>query len=99
MWHRNAYIEYDVFSANQTISPSGLKTLVVAKGRENGVGRGEQGRTGGMGSDRAGNGVGRGGIGSNGVGNGVGNRVENRVGWWGRRRDGPESAWFALILR
>ena len=49
-----------MFSANQTISPSGLKTLVVAKGRENGIGRGRTAL------DGAGNGVGRERIGSDG---------------------------------
>ena len=45
-------------SANQTISLNGLKTLVVAKRRGNGVGRGETGPTGPrMGSNRAKNGV------------------------------------------
>ena len=51
-------------SANQTISPSGLKTLVVAKGKGNGVGWSwerdqtgeERDRMGGIGSD-GGNGV------------------------------------------
>ena len=39
-------------SANQTILSSGLKTLVVAKGRRNGVDGGEWDRMGGMGLDR-----------------------------------------------
>ena len=37
-----------MFSANQTILSRGLKTLVVAKGKRNGVRQGrERGRTGG----------------------------------------------------
>ena len=38
-----------MFSANQTISPSGLKNLVVAKGRRNEVGHGGTGSDGGNG--------------------------------------------------
>ena len=46
-------------SANETISPSGLKTLVVAKGKGNGVREGrEWDRTRETGSDRVGNGIG-----------------------------------------
>ena len=67
-------------SANQTISPNALKTLVVAKRKGNGVGWGR-----GMGLDRVGNGVGRGGWGRTRSGTGS-DRTGNGVGWgeWGR---------------
>ena len=42
-------MKYDMSSANQTISPNGLKTLVVIKGKENGVGQGRTGLDGGNG--------------------------------------------------
>ena len=43
-------MEYNVSSANQTILPNRLKTLVVAKKKGNGIGHGrERGWTGGNG--------------------------------------------------
>ena len=47
MWHQNAYMKYDVFSANPSISSTGLKSLDVVKGKENGVGLGGTGSDGG----------------------------------------------------
>ena len=79
-----------MFSANQTISPNGLKTIVVAKRKGNRVGwGGEWSRTGpetgsdggGMESDRAGNKVGWGGTGLDRVRNVVGQGRER--GWTG----------------
>ena len=78
MWHRDAYMEYDVFSANPSISPTWLKPSDVA----NGVGQGEWGRTAGNGvepREQGGTGGEQGGIGGNGVGLGG-------TGWgWGGR--------------
>ena len=68
-----------MFSANPSISPTGLKPSDVA----NGVRQGERGRTGGTGSDLAGNAVGLWGTGSD----WAGMRVGTRSDWGGTGSD------------